>query len=260
MAARRLADQETVPYEIHHCTNPACDLRYPVAGVIDQGRKRQTRQSEIIVKAEECMRCGAAIRVTYRGNTIDEEQPPTTLPDTSMEITRLENEWLSDTAPVCGVLDNLRSAFNVGSIFRIADGAGLTALHLCGYTATPAQSKVAKTALGAETNIDWAYHPNGLKAIEQLKAEGWRIIALEAHPHAHALFDTAAWMAPGVPMALVVGNEVTGIDPHLLACADQIVQLPMAGIKGSLNVAVAFGIAAYWLQGIRTQASGQRTA
>ncbi len=145
------------------------------------------------------------------------------------------------------MLDNIRSTYNVGSIFRAADGAGLRHLHLCGITPTPENPKVAKTALGAEKSVSWDYHRNSIIAAQELKEHGFRVICLEASPRARSIFD----LDPSInehPILLVAGNEITGVDPDLLAISDQVVWIPMQGQKESLNVALAFGIAAYTLR------------
>ena len=144
------------------------------------------------------------------------------------------------------LLDNIRSTYNVGSIIRASDGAGLKRLHLCGITPTPENSKVAKTALGAECSVDWTYHASALSAAVELKEQGFLIYALEVTPDAHSIFE-ASPQHLNSPLLLVVGNEVTGIDPDILKISDQVVWIPMAGKKESLNVSLAFGIAAYIL-------------
>ena len=152
------------------------------------------------------------------------------------------------------VLDNIRSALNVGSIFRSADGAGVTCLHLCGVTPTPENAGVKKTALGAEKNIPWVYHPDGVEAVVQLKTSGNMIWALEGGVR------TTPLMAEAVPssdfMVLVVGSELGGVDPGIIDLCDSVVYLPMVGSKGSLNVAVACGIAIYWLRFLSASANG----
>lgn len=142
------------------------------------------------------------------------------------------------------LLDNLRSAWNVGSIFRIADGAGVKHLHLCGTTPPGDHPRVPKTALGAEKTIGWRYHPNGLSVARELQRAGYRLWALETSTGAESLFDLLPINGQS-RLVLVVGNERAGIDPEILALCERCVALPMLGIKESLNVAVAFGIAAY---------------
>ena len=146
------------------------------------------------------------------------------------------------------ILDNIRSAQNVGGIFRTADGAGLQKLWLCGITPNPAENaQIAKTALGAELTLPWESAPSTLALGQALKAQGLRILALENTPQAISLFDYH-FPAEDQPTALVVGSEPAGVDPAVLDLADAILSLPMAGSKGSLNVAVAFGIAVYFLR------------
>jgi tRNA G18 (ribose-2'-O)-methylase SpoU len=145
------------------------------------------------------------------------------------------------------LLDNIRSTFNVGSIFRASDGAGLRRLHLCGITPTPDNPKVAKTALGAEVTVDWSYHLNAIQAAQSLKAQGFSICALEATADSCSIFQAPAVLFSS-PLLLVVGNEVTGVDPELLDLSDAVLSIPMQGKKESLNVSIAFGIAAYTLR------------
>ncbi len=142
------------------------------------------------------------------------------------------------------LLDNLRSAYNVGAAFRTADGAGVAHLYLGGMTPAPPHRGIAKTALGAERHVPWSRHPNGVRLAAALQAEGWVLWALEAVPEAVPL----GWLlAREVPerLLLVVGNEVAGVDPALLARADAVVSLPMQGFKRSLNVASALAAALY---------------
>ncbi len=131
-------------------------------------------------------------------------------------------------------------------MFRTADGAGLRHMYLCGYTATPENLKVGKTALGAEQALAWSHHPNGVDLARTLHAEGKYLVALEGGERAQHLFHPKSQTF--APMVLVVGNEVAGVDPDILALCDQVVSIPMIGVKESLNAAVAFGIAVYTLQ------------
>jgi tRNA G18 (ribose-2'-O)-methylase SpoU len=145
------------------------------------------------------------------------------------------------------LLDNIRSAFNVGAIFRTADAAAISHLHLCGMTATPDNPRLAKTALGAEQTVPWRYYNNALDAAHELKDQGYRLWAIEGGERAGSLFGITAEL-PNAPILLIVGNEVTGIDPYLLDLCDRVLYIPMYGRKTSLNVEVAFGIAAYCLR------------
>jgi tRNA G18 (ribose-2'-O)-methylase SpoU len=139
------------------------------------------------------------------------------------------------------LLDNIRSVHNVGSIFRSADGAGFATLYLCGITPTPANPKLAKTALGAQAALRWQAAPNAVVLAHELRALGHSLWALEAGAEAISLYE-----APPLPprLVLVLGSEVTGVDPDLLALCTERLAIPMHGVKRSLNVATAFGAAA----------------
>ncbi len=141
------------------------------------------------------------------------------------------------------LLDNIRSAWNVGSILRSADGFGFSHAYLCGITPTPDQAEVRKTALGAEEFVTWSHHKDAVRLVEGLKLEGWKVWALEFAEGGQPLHVDSTGDLDD--LALIVGNEVTGVDPGLLELADQIVYLPMHGQKRSFNAAVAFGAAAF---------------
>jgi tRNA G18 (ribose-2'-O)-methylase SpoU len=144
-----------------------------------------------------------------------------------------------------GVLvDNVRSVFNVGSIFRTADGAGLSPLYLCGISPTPQHPRMNKTALGAESRVAWSHHRSALSQARALREAGATLWALEESND--DLFDAAIDRPDD--LVLVIGNEVLGVDPDVLALCDRRVAIPMFGVKVSLNVATAFGIAAYALR------------
>ncbi len=144
------------------------------------------------------------------------------------------------------LLDNIRSAWNVGSIFRSADGFGFAHVYLCGITPTPANDAVKKTALGSEDFVAWSHHQDAVKLVKGLKVEGWKILALEDDEQASAISKFTDSQFPN-PIVLIVGSEVTGIDPDLLTLADEVIYIPMHGGKRSFNVANAFSIAAYAL-------------
>lgn len=146
------------------------------------------------------------------------------------------------------LLDNIRSAHNVGAIFRTGDGVGLRHLYLCGFTPTPADNPaVSKTALGAEQRLKWSHHRNALDLVEQLRDEGFKLVALECTAKATPIYRFKAEPPDNQPWVLVVGNERAGVDPGPLELCDLVLSLPMTGEKNSLNVAAAFAAAAYWL-------------
>jgi tRNA G18 (ribose-2'-O)-methylase SpoU len=142
------------------------------------------------------------------------------------------------------ILHNIRSAQNVGAIFRTADAAGVGKIYLTGYTSAPldrfgrADGKIAKTALGAEKTIPWEPHKNPGVLIKKLKKEGVRIAAVEQSPDS---VSYTKWK-PCFPLALILGNEVRGIPKSLQRVCDEVVEIPMHGEKESLNVSVAVGI------------------
>jgi tRNA(Leu) C34 or U34 (ribose-2'-O)-methylase TrmL len=142
--------------------------------------------------------------------------------------------------PVDVICDNIRSAFNVGSIFRTADGLGVRKIYLCGYTATPENPKVLKTTMGTERYCHWEQRAYTRDVIHELKQQGSRIIALETLRDSVSVFDQD-W---SLPCALLLGNERFGLPPDLVAEADDRCHIPMYGRKNSLNCGVAFGIAA----------------
>ncbi len=141
-------------------------------------------------------------------------------------------------APVRVVLDNLRSAFNVGSIFRTSDAARVEHLHLCGITPTPPHRQLARTSLGATRHVPWSSHPDAAAVVRALAARGHQIVALEITPEAESYLDAPLQS----PLALVLGHEVLGISGATLAEADRIVRIPMFGVKNSINVATSYGI------------------
>jgi tRNA G18 (ribose-2'-O)-methylase SpoU len=142
------------------------------------------------------------------------------------------------------LMDNIRSAWNVGSIFRSADGFGFSHAYLCGITPTPESEAVRKTSLGAEDSVPWSYHKNALTLARGLKKEGFAVWALEEEERAKEIM---AAQGESRDVVLIVGNEVTGVDPELLDLCDEILYIPMRGEKKSFNVAMAFSISAFEL-------------
>jgi 23S rRNA (guanosine2251-2'-O)-methyltransferase len=145
--------------------------------------------------------------------------------------------------PVCVVLDNVRSLYNVGSFFRTADAAGIERLYLCGITGHPPHKSLKKTALGSEDRVPWVHSWHAPDALDALHNRGYEIAAIETSVHAVDLFD---WR-PRFPVGVVFGHEVDGIQRHLLEKCDTHVRIPMLGLKHSLNVATAGGVVIYEL-------------
>lgn len=154
-----------------------------------------------------------------------------------------------DRQLVVAVCHNVRSAFNIGSVFRTADGAGVAKIILGGYSAHPPHPKITKTALGAEKSVPYERVWQTWQAIEKLKKNGYHIVALEktkkVYPEAKRGAQNIFSYRPKFPLALVVGNEVRGLSKEILKRCDEVVFIPMRGKKESLNVSVALGIAIY---------------
>jgi tRNA G18 (ribose-2'-O)-methylase SpoU len=147
------------------------------------------------------------------------------------------------TLPVTILLDNLRSAFNVGSFFRTADAASIERLLLCGISSCPPHKGVLKTALGAEETVPWEHHENSVEVALQYRERGYELAVIETGVHSVDLFD---WQ-PHFPVCVIFGNELDGVAPELVAVCDSFVRIPMLGLKYSLNVSTAGGIVMYEL-------------
>lgn len=144
--------------------------------------------------------------------------------------------------PVIVVLDDIRSLYNVGSIFRSADAFRVQQLVLTGFTPTPPRKEIAKTALGADTTVPWIYVPTAAEAVTSLRANGTRVLAVELTEGALPIGELGTGNRE---LALVLGNELSGVKQDVLDLCDDAVMIPMFGVKHSLNVAVAAGIAMY---------------
>ena len=147
------------------------------------------------------------------------------------------------------VLDNIRSTFNVGSIFRTSDALGVNKIILCGTTPAPKdrfgreREDIAKVALGAEKTIAWEYVAETIKAVKKLKQDGYRIIMIEQSEK--SVDYKKIKIKKNELVAFVMGTEVEGLSPTLLKLADNVAEIPMKGNKESLNVSVAFGVAMF---------------
>lgn len=146
--------------------------------------------------------------------------------------------------PFTAALNNIRSLYNVGSIFRTADGVGIEKLWLCGITGHPPDSQISKTALGAEKEVPWAYHQNACSVLRELKAKGYQIVLLEQLAESVPYQD----YEPEASVCLVIGNEISGVSDELISLCDRTIEIEMTGLKNSLNVAVAFGVVAYHIR------------
>ncbi len=205
-------------FQLYECTNPDCQLRFP--------------SNLSVEKVDFCPFCSSAMRPI--GESFSNYQSTTVNQSTNLKFSL--------------ILDNLRSSQNVGSIFRSADGAGVEHLYCCGTTPTPEHPKVIKSSLGAEDHTPWSYHPNAVNLIVELKTTGSRIIALESTEHSTSLFDFSFENFLSSSYVIVIGNEIAGVDPGVLELSDEVLHIPMVGIKSSLNAAVSAGIAIYHLR------------
>jgi tRNA G18 (ribose-2'-O)-methylase SpoU len=207
-----------IAFEIRICTS--CGLRYPIT----QGHSFGVR----------CPHCLGETEITLE-KLISDEHP--------------NRGRAGQKDHLVVLVDNVRSAWNVGSILRSADGFGFSHAYLCGITPTPEQEAVQKTSLGAEDFVTWSYHKDATKLVKGLRLEGWRVLGLEDEKQAVSL-DMVGPAKEEIPTVLIIGNEVTGVDPGLLKLCDEIISIPMYGSKRSFNVAVAFGIAAYKIKSL----------
>jgi len=146
----------------------------------------------------------------------------------------------SDKTPVIIILDNVRSLYNVGAVFRTGDAFLIEKIYLCGITGTPPHKEIRKTALGATETVAWEYAENTLDAVNKLKAEGAIIASIEQAEGAVMLQDLKP--VAGRKLALVFGNEVKGVDQQVVSASDMVVEIPQFGSKHSLNISVSVGM------------------
>ena len=158
--------------------------------------------------------------------------------------------------PVYVLLDSIRSSYNVGSIFRTSDGVMIEKLFLCGYTPYPPNSlhsgrkEILKTALGSTESVKWEYVKDPHEIILKLKKDGVKICALELTNKSKKYYESCS---KDFPLCLIVGNEISGVSQSLIDLCDFSIEIPQYGIKQSLNVAVAYGIAVFELRKIFDQ-------
>lgn len=160
----------------------------------------------------------------------------------TIEMQRLTVEEFREAKklPLVVVLDDVRSMYNVGSVFRTGDAFRIERVCLCGITSTPPSTEIHKTALGAEDSVAWQYYPSALEAIESLKADGYEVLSIE---QAHG----STMLQDFVPLsdkkyAVVFGNEVKGVHQEVVDASDGCLEIPQFGTKHSLNVSVTAGI------------------
>jgi 23S rRNA (guanosine2251-2'-O)-methyltransferase len=156
-------------------------------------------------------------------------------------VERQKNNLQNSPLPFTVVLNNIRSLYNVGSIFRTCDGVGIEKIWICGITGHPPNNQISKTALGAENQVAWEYREDIRDVIKESKQLGYQIVLLEQTQES-CFYEE---FIPQTSVCLVIGNEIEGVFQDIISDCDAAVEIKMAGFKNSLNVAVAFGIVAY---------------
>jgi 23S rRNA (guanosine2251-2'-O)-methyltransferase len=158
----------------------------------------------------------------------------------------------SNKIPIITVLENVRSAYNVGSVFRTADAFLIEAVYSCGYTAYPPHKEIKKTALGADETVSWKHFKNISEAIDDIRKLGYKIYAAEQAIDSYKL--QAISYEPDEKIAVIFGNEVTGVEQPTIEQCDGCIEIPQLGMKHSLNISVAAGIVLWEL--VRTRIGG----
>ncbi|WP_421799709.1 RNA methyltransferase [Haliscomenobacter sp.] len=160
-----------------------------------------------------------------------------------LERSSVEAYKTQEKTPLILVLDNVRSALNVGSAFRTADGFALQKIYLCGITAQPPHKEILKTAIGATDSVDWEYVEDPTEAVQKLKTEGWQVWAVEQAENSTSLEQFHP--NKNSKIAVVFGNEVTGVADEVMDIVDGALEIPQFGTKHSLNISVCVGIVAW---------------
>lgn len=160
-----------------------------------------------------------------------------------LERSSVEAYKTQEKTPLILVLDNVRSALNVGSAFRTADGFALQKIYLCGITAQPPHKEILKTAIGATDSVDWEYLEDPTEAVKALQADGWEVWAVEQAENSTSLEQFHP--NKNSKIAVVFGNEVTGVADEVMDIVDGALEIPQFGTKHSLNISVCVGIVAW---------------
>jgi 23S rRNA (guanosine2251-2'-O)-methyltransferase len=208
-------------FSIVECSNPECKFRFPISST------KSPRW---------CPKCKSNLTIVH---SYTEDSP------LIKQTTKTSNPPSFDL-----LLDNIRSAYNIGSILRTIDGFNVDHIYFCGISPCPDNPKVEKTSLGAENIKNWSTSNNALIMAEKLKREGNYLFGLEYCKDSIpiTLVDKNKL---NNPIVLIIGNELAGIDPDIRKICDELVHIPMNGNKSSFNVSIAFGIAAFYFDYIR---------
>jgi 23S rRNA (guanosine2251-2'-O)-methyltransferase len=210
----------------YECVNPSCRLRFPGSESYPRWNRCPICRSNICEVAK-----------VQEGSELPKKQIP-------------QRKWYVEA-----LLDNIRSCWNVGSIFRSADGTGINKIYCCGISPTPENQKVRKTALGAEENVPWERATNAFELATKLKAQGRKLWVLEDVSNSVPLFQIEP-PENHTHLVLVFGNEVCGVDPGIIEICDQVISIPMVGKKRSYNVSTAFGIVGSFLLYLQSLSQG----
>ena len=219
------------------CPYPDCSLEF------DFPAEELDKRGHFIGKCEHCGNA-AAFRSLEAHEIINREFEKRQRKDALNGGPERPPEWVAARSVL---VEDVRSLWNVGSIFRTADGAGFEHVFLTGITGSPPRKEIEKVSLGAEQVVSWDYERNPMIVLNRLKAIGVQIVGLEKSGTSVLLSDVLQAEGVRTPMCLVVGNEVSGLSPQVLSACELVCHLPMRGMKESLNVAVAYGIAAYMI-------------
>ena len=201
---------------IRECQNPCCKFRFP--------------DTENLNSSGNCLLCGFK---TVISETID------------LTEDHREDEKSKSTIEIIAILDNLRSVYNAGAIFRTAHGYGIRNIYPCGITPTPIHRKFHKTSLGAEEYVNWEKSLNCVDRCISLKDLGYQLMAIESTVESISLMKIKNDNLDNKRIAIIVGNEIVGIDPKVVSLCDLVVSIPISGENKSFNVTTAFGIAIF---------------
>ncbi len=181
-----------------------------------------------------------AIRATFATYIQKTWKPMRKLKVTELNRISKEEYKLAEKLPLVVVLDNVRSEYNIGSVFRTADAFRVESICLCGICAVPPRIEIHKTALGAEDSVDWRYFKSTMNAVDELRSEGYTILSVEQVEGSTKLDEMH--LDNGKRYAVILGNEVKGVQQEVVDASDGCIEIPQYGTKHSLNVSVTAGI------------------
>ena len=161
------------------------------------------------------------------------------LKNKDLQRINIEEFKIAKKTPITIILDNVRSALNVGSIFRTSDAFLIESIILCGITATPPNKEIRKAALGSTDSVNWIYFKNTTDAVHQLIKDGYYVVGVEQVDKSTLLNE---FVIPKKPIAIILGNEVNGVDQRAINLCNEVIEIPQFGTKHSLNIAVTTGI------------------